>query len=320
MTDVHVESEFAPLRTVVLARCELAVPAPPPGSPELRFLREGAAERNSLGRDLREADPARHAAWEREREAFGAVLAAHGVEVLRPRLLTEEEKRTGTDGYANFFSRDPFFTVGGHVIEGSLRLRHRRREILPIRDILDERVLPADCSYVAVPRPGIATAGGDEPGPFLEGGDVLVLGKRVFVGASGLASNERGARWLRKLLEPRGYTVELVPLHDHILHLDCALGLIREGLLVHCPEAMPGGLPESLRGWDAVTVTFDQATSLATNGLPITPGVYVTDPEFAFLGDRLAEHGVRVEYVDFAITRSFGGSFRCSTQALLRRE
>lgn len=215
-TEILVTSEFAPLRTVVLARCELSVPEPAPGSPELRFLPEGAAERNSLGRDLREADPERQAAWEREREAFGALLESHGVKVLRPRPLSEEEKRTGDDGYANFFSRDPFFTVGGHVIEGSLRLRHRRREILPIRDILDERVYPADCAYVAVPRPAVRTAGGEEPGPFLEGGDVLVLGDRVFV------------------------------------------------------------------------------------------------------GERLAGRGVRVEYVDFSITRSFGGSFRCSTQALSR--
>ncbi|HEY1178344.1 MAG TPA: hypothetical protein VGF17_19490, partial [Phytomonospora sp.] len=157
-----------------------------------------------------------------------------------------------------------------------------------------------------------------DAGPYLEGGDVLVLGRRVYVGSSGLASNEQGVRWLAKLLEPRGYTVEHVRLHERILHLDCALGLIRDGLLVHSPDALPDGLPESLRDWDAVPITFDQATSLATNGLPITPDVYVTDPAFSFVGDRLAAAGVRVEYVDFAITRSLGGSFRCSTQALLR--
>jgi len=59
-----------------------------------------------------------------------------------------------------------------------------------------------------------------------------VLGRHVFVGSSGLASNRLGARWLAKLLAP---------------------------------------------------------------------------------------HGIQVEYVDFSITRSLGGSFRCSTQPLLRR-
>lgn len=36
-----------------------------------------------------------------------------------------------------------------------------------------------------------------ELGPFLEGGDVLVLYKTVFVGNSGQASNDNGYRWLK---------------------------------------------------------------------------------------------------------------------------
>ena len=317
--DVFVESEFAPLRTVVLARNELFVPATADAA-SMRFLREGDAERNSSGRDMREADPERHTAWESEREALRELLEGHGVEVLRPRPLTEAEKHASPDGYANFFARDPFFTVGDQVVEGSLRLRHRRREVLPMRRIFADRVYPARCGYTAVPAPAVPQPGrGDGEGPFLEGGDVLVLGRHVFVGSSGLASDPLGARWLAKLLTPHGYTVELVPLHERMLHLDCALGLIREGLLVYCPEALPEGLPPLLRDWDAVTVDLDQASSLATNGLPIDPGLYVTDPAFAFIGERLTAHGVRVEYVDFAVTRSLGGSFRCSTQALLRR-
>jgi glycine amidinotransferase len=38
----------------------------------------------------------------------------------------------------------------------------------------------------------------------------------------------------------------------------------------------------------------------------------------SWCGDRIAAHGVTVEYVDFAITRGFGGSFRCTTQPLWR--
>ena len=58
---------------------------------------------------------------------------------------------------------------------------------------------------------------------------------------------------------------------------------------------------------------------MATNGLPINPNVYVTDPVFKSVGDKLALYGIHVEYVDFQISRSFGGSFRCSTQPLVRR-
>ncbi|MEB3032200.1 dimethylarginine dimethylaminohydrolase family protein [[Mycobacterium] nativiensis] len=320
MVEIFVESEFAPLRTVVLAQSELALPTNMPDA-DLDFLPPGALDSASAGQDFGTACPERQQSWLQERQDFDAVLRRYGVEVLRPRVLTGAEKAAGgQDGYANFFVRDPFFTVGNVVIEGSLRFRHRRREVFPVRDILIERVYPASCGYVAVPAPEIAAD--DDPtlgaGPFLEGGDVLVLGKHIFVGTSGLASNDLGARWLRKLLAPQGYTVEVVRLPREILHLDCALGLIRDGLMVVCEEALLDGIPESLKSWDRIPVSLRQAKELATNGLPINPDVYVTDPSFSWIGEQLTHRGITVEYVEFGISRSLGGSFRCSTQPLLR--
>ncbi|WP_327085469.1 arginine deiminase family protein [Nonomuraea sp. NBC_01738] len=321
MTEVFVQSEFAPLRVVVLARSEVSIPANARDSADTRFLAEDSFVLNPVGQDMRDGAPERQAAWERERDAFREVLERHGVRVLRPRLLTGQEKtEAGDDGYANFFARDPFFTVGDQVVESSMRFRHRRREVLPMREIMLTEVYPAECGYVAVPAPEIPEPDDPAlgPGPFLEGGDVLVLDRHVFVGSSGLASNALGARWLAKYLAPYGYTVELVRLHERILHLDCALGLVRDGLLVACEEALLDGVPEVLRDWERIGTDFDSATRLATNGLPLSPDVYVTDPEFSFLGDQIRRRGVKVEYVDFAITRSLGGSFRCSTQPLLR--
>ncbi|MBC9930527.1 dimethylarginine dimethylaminohydrolase family protein [Chitinophaga qingshengii] len=320
---IFVESEFAPLRTVVLAESEFGMPRYP-REEDVKFLTpEARAELyTKTGMDYGDAYPESQQAWIKEREAFKTVLLKYGVEVLRPRRLTDAEKKAGGDeGYANFFSRDPFFTVGNLVIESAMRLLHRRQEVLPVRDIILERVYPADCVYVASPRPEVAAA--DDltlgPGPFIEGGDVLVLGKHIFVGSSGLASNPLGARWLEKLLHPYGYTLEIVRLQPDILHLDCALGLIKEGLMVVCEAAFKDGIPERLRSWDRINVTYEETTNLATNGLPLSPEVYVTDPVFRHIGDQVAGHGITVEYVDFRITRSLGGSFRCSTQPLLRK-
>lgn len=318
-----VESEFAPLRTVVLAQSEFA------GSerlsrhdPELAFL--GREDLNRLvamrGKNHGDVFPERQAAWEVERENLATVFTRHGVEVIRPRLLTEDEKTNGRfDGYSNFFVRDPWFTVGGSVIEGSLRLRHRRREVLPSRPILFGRALSTTESYIAAPQPELDGHDGSSGfGPYIEGGDILVLEDHVFVGHSGLASDDRGYAWLSAVLTPRGYTVEQVRLQPDILHLDCALGLVRDGLITVCEEALLEGIPERISTWDRVSVTKTEATALATNGLPLSPEVYMTDPAFAHIGDQLEKRGVTVEYVDFSITRSFGGSFRCSTQPLLR--
>ena len=241
---IYVESEFARLQTVILAASEFGFPEVP--RPEdLRFLTPEAREevQQYRGRDHAEALPDVHRAWELEREALKRTLEKYSVKVLHPRkLLPEEKKAAGVDGYSNFFARDPFFTVGNSVVKGSMRFLHRRNEVLPIRGIIEKEVMPEDCHYVAVPRPAIAapddaTLG---PGPFLEGGDVLVLGKKVLVGNSGLAS--------------------------------------------------------------------------------YASGVYITDPSFARVGEQVEAHGIKVEYIDFRINRSFGGSFRCSTQPLLRKD
>ncbi|MFB6504225.1 MULTISPECIES: dimethylarginine dimethylaminohydrolase family protein [unclassified Streptomyces] len=316
---VHVESEFAPLRTVVLARSEFATPADARNSPETRFLPDPGAI--AFTGDLRDADPARQSRWEAERDALGEVLVSYGVEILRPRLLTSAEKAfAGSAGYANFFARDPFFTIGDHVIEGSMRFAHRRVEVLPMRGLFAERVLTTGARYVATPMPEVPEEHDPAlgPGPFLEGGDVLVLGRHVFVGTSGLASSPAGIAWLAHYLAPFGYTVESVRLRPDILHLDCALGLVREGLLVACPDAFLDGIPERLRAWDRIEVSLAETARLATNGLPVDPDTYVTDPEFAHIGEQLKRRGITVEYVDFSVSRSFGGSFRCSTQPLRR--
>jgi glycine amidinotransferase len=325
---IFVESEFAPLRTVVLAQSQMRLPAASTLTPaqleeELAIIPPDKRDliRSLLGKDHAVAVPARQAQWEAERSGLKAILEKHGVEVLHPRLLTQYEKAAGGDyGYSNAFVRDPWYTVGNNVIEGSLRYPQRRRAVLASRDIMYAQVLPTACTYNALPQPEIMPLEVDDggPGPFLEGGDVHVYGRHVFVGQSGRASTVQGADYLRKLLAPAGYTVELVPMKSDILHLDCTMGMVREGLLVVHEDGLLNGVPKALASWERISVSKAEAMNLGTNGLPISPTVYVTDPNFRRIGDEVAKHGIQVEYLDFQISRSFGGSFRCSTQPLWR--
>ena len=91
-------------------------------------------------------------------------------------------------------------------------------------------------------------------GPFLEGGDTLLNGYEVYVGMSGCASDMAGIDWLQALLGDN-YRVIPVAMRSNVLHLDCALALIKPGLLVWCPEKLIDGLPTSLRDWDAIAVS-----------------------------------------------------------------
>lgn len=324
MNNVFVKSEFAPLKRVVMAQSEVAFPLIIDPE-EVKFLQEEEEDRYSgvdiLGKNFKDLFPDEQKKWEEERENLKTVLEKYNVEVIVPRLLTEYEKELGKeDGYSNFFIRDPFFTIGHFLIEGSLRFPYRRNEVLPARDILVNESSTNKCMYVSLPRPDISKGPKSEDGPFLEGGDILVLDKTIFAGRSGLASNSNGIKWLELLAGRYGYEVVDVPLHPAILHLDCALGLVKEGLMIVCEEALLKGVPEQLKGWDRINISLEDASKLAANGLPINENVYITDPEFKYIGDELERRGMTVEYIDFKITRSFGGAFRCSTQPLLRND
>lgn len=320
---IIVKSEFAPLKKVVLTQSEFIFPEGEESNNDETFLTEESlnlyAGVNTAGKDYKDIFPERQEQWEEERENLKKVLEKYGVEVLRPRLLTEYEREAGKEyGCCNFFVRDPFFTIGSSIIEGSLRFFHRRNEVLPIRDILVAEAYNSNAFYVSIPRPDISEGIDSEQGPFLEGGDVLVLGQTVFVGNSGLASNHNGYLWLKSYLSHWDYKVVEVPLKEDVLHLDCALSLVKDGLMIVCEEALLNGIPQELINWDRVSVPYKDIAHLAVNGLPINECTYVLDPEFEYIAEQLKTRGITVEYVDFKISRSLGGSFRCSTQPLVR--
>ncbi len=113
MKKMHVESEFAPLRSVVLAQSQFCLPDKFDEA-DTTFLTEENARltQNNEGRDLADFAPEQQVRWEKEKEVMQGVLESYGVEVFRPRLLTTYEKEHGKElgvGYSNFFSRDPFF-------------------------------------------------------------------------------------------------------------------------------------------------------------------------------------------------------------------
>lgn len=322
--EVMVKSEFAPLRKVVLTQSEFHFPKSSKSNQDDDFLSEEALElykgKDIAGKSYGEVFPDRQKQWEEERRSLKRVLEKYGVKVLRPRLLTDYEKEAGTEfGSCNFFARDPFFTVGNSIIEGSLRFFHRRDEIFPIRDLLFREASRSDAFYVSVPKPDTSDGFESEKGPFLEGGDVLVLNDIVFVGNSGQASNHHGYLWLKSYLSHFGYTVLEVFLRHEVLHLDCALSLVRDGLMIICEEAFLDGIPEPLKTWDKIQVPFCDLARLAVNGLPINESTYVLDPAFESIAAELESRGITVERIPFEISRSLGGSFRCSTQPLLRK-
>ncbi|MGD9879591.1 MAG: dimethylarginine dimethylaminohydrolase family protein [Reyranella sp.] len=282
-----------------------------------RWMSPDLAElaRHNAGRRLIDVDADWARRCERQMDALAELLVREGVTVHRPQRLSGVERTfLAPNGEGDqLFPRDPMIVVSEHVIDASLRLLCRQRERYGLRPIVQRAVQQMGARWSSVPlgSPGCVD------GPFLEGGDVLLNGREVYVGMSGCASDLAGADWLKALLG-RTYRVIPVAMRSNVLHLDCCLALVRPGLLIHCPEKLIDGLPRALRDWDKIVVSVDEADRLATNGLILEEGRMIVDDGNGRVIDELRRRKIEVIPLPFDGPIGLGGGLRCAHHPLLR--
>ncbi len=280
------------------------------------LLPEGErVSRAHKGKRLIDVDPEWARRIERQADALAELVAREGVTVHRPQRLEGLERTfmaPNGEG-AQLFPRDGMIVIGNHVIEGSLRLACRQRERYGLRPIIQQAVQRHGARWSSVPlgSPGCVD------GPFLEGGDTLLNGREIYVGISGCASDLAGVDWLQALLGEK-YRVLAVAMKSNVLHLDCAMALIKRGLLIWCPQKFIDGLPMSLRDWDKIEVSVDEANLLATNGLVLEEGRVVIDADNERVIDELRKRKVEVIPLPFDGPIATGGGLRCAHHPLLR--
>jgi N-dimethylarginine dimethylaminohydrolase len=274
---------------------------------------------------------------EKENKELIAVLEKNGVKVWRPEILTKKrvEENYGSEfvrlaGVSQQYTRDPVIVIGNNVIENTMGSLYRRADILGLVNLLKNRVMDSNARWVSMPAIdySLMFKGNDfdKTGfPVIEGGDVIVLGKNIFVGTSmnrSTGSSELGYLWLKKYLEPQGYDVERVRLPEDILHLDVALSVPRPGLIIVCPEVFIDGIPSYFKGWKRINISREETRYLAVNGLPIDKDRYIMGYNDNFnwksLKKALEKNGITVYPVYFAAHNEDGGSIRCSTLPFIR--
>lgn len=270
--------------------------------------------RANAGRRLIDIDPDWALRCQRQVDALAELVAREGVTVHRPQRLSGAERTfLAPNGEGlQLFPRDAMIVVGEHTIDASLRLICRQRERYGLRSSI-QKIVQRGARWSTVPlgSPNCVD------GPFLEGGDTLLNGYEVYVGISGCASDLAGADWLQALLGAK-YRVIPVAMKSSVLHLDCAMALIKPGLLVYCPQKLIDGLPTSLRSWDKIEVSIDEANLLATNGLVLEEGRVVMDADNKRVIGELRTRDIDVIPLPFDGPIKVGGSMRCAHHPLLR--
>ena len=219
------------------------------------------------------------------------------------------------------FPRDPMLVIGNRFVETELFMPMRRRERFGIRRALADRLAESNAQMVSMPVavPSPEREDGDwGPGPFIEGGDVFVLGPDIYVGVSGNASNTAGVKWLQQYLGKR-YRVHEVRLTKKFLHLDCCLATPRPGLAIVCREAFVDGLPDFIKDWKLIDVPFkDAKEKLACNGLVLDDKTIMIAAGLDYLARGLRDAGHQVIETPFDAVYQFGGAFRCWHHPLVR--
>ncbi|MBL0898232.1 MAG: amidinotransferase [Reyranella sp.] len=270
--------------------------------------------RANAGRRLIDIDPDWALRCQRQVDALAELVAREGVTVHRPQRLSGAERTfLAPNGEGlQLFPRDAMIVVGEHAIDASLRLICRQRERYGLRSSI-QKIVQRGARWSTVPlgSPNCVD------GPFLEGGDTLLNGYEIYVGISGCASDLAGADWLQALLGAK-YRVIPVAMKSSVLHLDCAMALIKPGLLVYCPQKLIDGLPMSLRSWDKIEVSIDEANLLATNGLVLEEGRVVMDADNKRVIGELRTRDIDVIPLPFDGPIKVGGSMRCAHHPLLR--
>ncbi len=157
----------------------------------------------------------------------------------------------------------------------------------------------------------------------LDGGDVLVVDRRVFIGASA-RTNVEGIDQMRRLLEPHGYAVRAVPVRG-CLHLKSAVTAVaRDTLLINRKWVVS----DAFDGLTLVDVDPDEphganALWLAGPTGPAPRGdrrdVVIYPAAFPKTRARLERHGIRVRTVEVdELAKAEGGVTCCSLIVELR--
>jgi dimethylargininase len=142
-----------------------------------------------------------------------------------------------------------------------------------------------------------------EPPGTLEGGDVLRIGRKLYVGMSG-RTNGQGFDQLRSLAEGFGYSVTPVPVKD-CLHLKSAVSQVGpESVLVN-PNWVDGA---AFSGQQLLEI--DGREPYAANGLLVGDSL-IYPRSYPHTAERLVRQGVQLETVDVSELQKAEGAVTC---------
>jgi dimethylargininase len=150
-------------------------------------------------------------------------------------------------------------------------------------------------------------AGITEPG-CLDGGDVLEIGRTLYVGISG-RTNDAGVTQLAELLSPYGYRVQAIAV-DGCLHLKSAVTFIPPDVLLVNPDWVEPAAFGKLR-----VIAVEESEAYGANTLSIG-GTTLVSAAYPETRRRLEKTGVSTQVLDVSELHKAEGALTCMSLLL----
>ncbi len=200
------------------------------------------------------------------------------------------------------FTRDIGFTIGHTLYISEMGREIRQGEEKVLKEWMNEE-------HITIK---------DLKNDSIEGGDVLLDRKTVFVGVSHRTS--RAAIESLMQHEP-DYNVIPVPFNEKYLHLDCVFNILSpEEAIIYPPAFHEEELKLLTSRYKTIEINKEEQFTLGTNILSIGNKTVLALPVNKEINAKLRENGYEVIEVDISEIIKSGGAFRCCTLPLDRKK
>jgi N-dimethylarginine dimethylaminohydrolase len=224
------------------------------------------------------------------------------VEILREEGVEVEVMDPHPELPYQHATRDVGAVIGDRILLSNLKHWTRQPESEVLQPILEEQY-------------GLQIV---RPVGFIEGGDVIVDGNRLWVGISA-RTDTRGAEFLYHTF---GRDHEVIPLHfdPRCTHLDTVLGVLGHNCaLVYEPAFDARSLALIREAYpNMIALTDQEQKSGGANVLFLSPEKVISIAENSSVNEQLAQRGFQVVTLSYSEVIKSGGSVRCDTLPLER--
>lgn len=204
-----------------------------------------------------------------------------------------------TDSTKQVYAKDVGFVIDNILFISKMTLKERQKEIEAIKKVALEKGL----SYYIMQNN-------------IEGGDVAVSDKVVFVGLS-KRTNIKAVIELQQILDLKKIKKTVIPINfdNNMLHLDCVFSLLDKDSAIISPYVYDRGIIEDYVE-NIIDITKEEADGFGTNIVYLGGKRVVTSS--ISVGDKLKGLGYKVKVLDFSEIVKGDGSIACVTLTLLR--